>query len=237
MRPRGAVIVSIAAGILLGSTTPVAGDTAETIGTSRGGTAITAQYQGPQHPRAVLVVLGSMHGRERAGEPIVERLRSLGPPAQIGWWLIRTMNPDGDRRENLRGVDLNRNFPNAWIPQGPRGGPKWSGPRPASEPETRAVIAFLERVRPDALLSFHQPFGVVDLSHVRARPAAREFASDLGLPARVVRCSGPCHGTLTGFADSLGAIAITIELPGRVTPAFEARAARAVVRFGERLGR
>ena len=37
------------------------------------------------------------------------------------------------------------------------GGATNSGPRPASEPETKAVMAFLREIRPIYVVSFHQP--------------------------------------------------------------------------------
>ena len=250
LRMRPALIAAVTAVALLtagqalegprAAASAMADGTTELIGNSREGRPIVATYRGPSQPRAVLVVLGSMHGLETAGESVVRRLRRAGGlPEGVGLWLVPTMNPDGRgrQRENAAGVDLNRNFPGDWRAQGPRGGPKWSGPRPGSEPETRAMVAFIERIRPDALVSFHQPFGVVDLTHPRARPQARLLARDLGLPARVVRCSGPCRGTLTGYADGLGAIAITVELPSRPDTALERRAARAVMALAGRLGR
>ena len=100
------------------------------------------------------------------------------------------------------------------------------------------MTEFLTKVRPAAVISFHQPFGVVDLSHERARQAAKALARDLRLPARVVNCSGPCHGTLTGWVDKeLTAIAITVELPPRVSKALVRRSVKGVLRLAGALGR
>jgi murein peptide amidase A len=214
--------------------------TSEVIGYSVQGKPIVAKYRGPADPAHVIVVLGSMHGLEIAGERVIKVLESRAVPPGVGMWLIPTMNPDGRgrQRENARGVDLNRNFPGDWRAQGRQGIPKWSGRGPASEPETRAVTRFMTRVSPDALISFHQPFGVVDLSHRRARPAAIQLAKDMRLPARVVNCSGPCRGTLTGWVDrELEGIAITVELPSRVSKGLITRSARGVLRLAEGLGR
>lgn len=238
---RMGVAVGIAITAALSTATPVsAAGESTVIGTSVQGEKITATYLGEPDAEHVIVVVGSMHGLEIQGERVIKTLKKATPPPGVGMWLIPTMNPDGRgrQRENARGVDLNRNFPGDWREQGRRGAPKWSGRGPASEPETKAMTDFLTRVQPDALISFHQPFGVIDLSHERARPAARQLARDLRLPARVVNCSGPCHGTLTGWVDdAFGAIAITVELPPQVSPSLVARSARGVLRLAKGLGR
>ena len=89
-----------------------------------------------------------MHGDERAGTRVVRRLRRLPLPAGVDLWLVPTMNPDGaaaDVRTNAHAVDLNRNFPRYWRSAG-AGTATWSGPSPASEPETRALQALLRSV-------------------------------------------------------------------------------------------
>lgn len=63
-------------------------------------------------------------------------------------------------RANLRGVDLNLNFPAAWEavcdrkPKSP-GHRDYPGEAPLCEPETRALAAWTEEQMPDALLSLH----------------------------------------------------------------------------------
>lgn len=205
-----------------------------TIGTSRDGIPIRAFLIGEPDAEVRIVVLGQMHGDEPAGRRVISALRGLKAPEGTAFWLIPTMNPDGYRertRTNRRGVDLNRNFPMQWRAQD-RGTHEWSGPRAASEPETRAVMGFLKDVQPTALLSFHQPFGIVDITHAPARKVGRQLARWMDLPARAVGCSGPCRGTLTEWATAeLDAIAITVELPAVVTQSDVNRAARAVERL------
>lgn len=214
--------------------------TREVIGTSVEGRPITATHRGALDAPVQIVVLGQMHGNEEGGRKVVDELRSRPVPTGVGIWLITSLNPDGhraDTRVNARGVDLNRNFPDRWREQR-RGTDQWSGPRAASEPETRALVAFLERVRPTALLSYHQAYDLVDITHPASREAGRRLAAWMGERAASVPCSGPCHGTLTQWVSTaLAAVAITVELDDRVSAAEARRAARAVLRLGTWLGR
>ncbi len=233
-------VAALVAGLLAATAAPAAAapaaDAREVIGTSREGRPIVARHYGAPDAPVQLLVLGQMHGTEPGGRRVVAQLSGLAPGESVGLWVISTMNPDGadaGTRANARGVDLNRNFPANWRKR-PRTGWGWSGPRASSEPETRAMMAFLERVRPTALISFHQALDVVDITHPRARAAGRELARLMGERASVVRCHGPCTGTLTQWASAhLDTISITVELDGRVSAGESRRAARAVLRLGD----
>jgi protein MpaA len=161
------------------------------------------------------LVLGSMHGDERAGTRVVRRLRNLPLPAGVDLWLVPTMNPDGAAtgvRTNAHGVDLNRNFPRFWRSAG-AGTATWSGPSPGSEPETRAVRALLRSVGARTVLSFHQPLHGVDSYRAKSVSLVRRLARELDLPVRSFDCSGGCHGTLTDWANHrLAGRAVTVEL-------------------------
>lgn len=200
------------------------------IGRSLDGRVISAERVGADEASTVVVIIGQMHGDERAGRRVVDALRRAALDADTTMWLVPSMNPDGHhgaRRSNARGVDLNRNFPMNWRRSAT------SGARAASEPETQAVMRWLTEVRPDAVLALHQPFAVVDLTHSRSRPAGRALARWMGLAARPVGCSGPCRGTLTEWVDrELGAIALTVELPKTTTTSMIDRTADAITRLG-----
>ncbi len=208
------------------------------IATSNQGRPIVARHVGAKNAPVQIVVIGQMHGSEPGGQEVVADLADRTPPKGVGIWLITSMNPDGNARGtrvNASGVDLNRNFPYGWR-AGDRG-IYWPGPRAASEPETRGMIRFLTAIKPTAVLSYHQAFDVVDISHEFSRPAGRQLAEYMGESTSAVGCAGVCRGTMTQWIDhELKAIAITVELDGQVSAKEADRAASAVLRLGSWLG-
>ncbi len=86
-------------------------------------------------------------------------------------WVIPMFNVDGNVkmwnhdkwwRKNVRGgygVDLNRNYPTGWNKCNGSSGRKTSqtyrGPSPASEPETKVMMDFIEKTRPVFDISYH----------------------------------------------------------------------------------
>jgi protein MpaA len=156
----------------------------ESIGRSVRGRPIYGYLLGPPGGRAVLVV-GCTDGDEPAGMAIVTALRRLEPPIGVDLWFIPTINPDGvavGATGNAHGVDLNRNFPYRWRNLGGSGHFN-SGPRPLSEPETRALHRFLLRIKPRLAIWFHQPLALVDDSQGSPR-LERTFGRLIGLPLR-----------------------------------------------------
>jgi protein MpaA len=178
-----------------------------------------------------VLVVGDVHGNERAGERIVARLRRVRTPRGVRFWLVRTANPDGvaaGTRQNARGVDLNRNFPYRWRP-GPRG--TYSpGPRPASEPETRALERLVRRVRPQLAIYYHQHMRIVVRAPAADLSLQRAYARRSGLPLRALP---PYHGTAVSWENHAvrGGSAFVVELPaGRPDARPHARAVLALAR-------
>jgi murein peptide amidase A len=158
-----------------------------------------------------VVLVATMHGNEGAPRQILRSLRGGSAIHGVDLWLVPAYNPDGlaaHTRRNAHGVDLNRNYPYHWVDLD---GNYESGSHPASEPETRAMMRFLTDIRPDYVLSFHQPLHGVDTDN--KRPAfSRRVAHTLQLPATTLDCGGVCHGTMTGwFNDRFKGFALTVE--------------------------
>jgi murein peptide amidase A len=190
-------------------------------GTSVLGRPLRAYRVGDRRSGVTAVLLGNMHGNEPAGVRLVKAVLADRRVRGVDVWVVPTINPDGlaaDTRQNAHGVDLNRNWAHRWRPQT---GPYDSGPRPFSEPETRAMRRFLDRVDPRFVVSFHQPLHGVDSDAAKNRHLLNRLARNLHLPKKPLRCSGVCHGTMTGWYNAHhGGSAITVELGPRPSAAY-----------------
>ena len=184
-----------------------------------------------------VLVIGNVHGDERAGLRVVRRLRHSAVPRGTDLWLVRSMNPDGlasGRRTNAHRVDLNHNFPRWWVRAG-RGTTAWSGPSAASEPETRHVIALVRRIRPALTVVIRQPLHGVDSSRAKSPATVRALARESRLPLRSFACHGRCHGALIKWHDrAVQGSGAGVWMGQRAPLGRVFRVARAVLRVGMR---
>ncbi|GAA0627391.1 hypothetical protein GCM10009547_33660 [Sporichthya brevicatena] len=196
-----------------------------TIGTTVRGRQIRAYRLGEANATRTVVLIGVMHGSERAPGLTLRRLRDTAKTVTgVDLWVIPVLNPDGaatGRRANARGVDLNRNFPHRWSRS-----VSGAGRKAASERETKAIMRFLDRVDPDVVVSLHQPFAAIDTSQNKRRGLVRALSRELQLPRRDIDCGGPCRGTLTGWFNATHAgEAVTVEFGPRPTKNYLRRTA------------
>jgi protein MpaA len=164
------------------------------------------------HGEDCVLLIASIHGNEGLGTPLLERLlRHLREhPEHLEGRrvvLVPEANPDGlarGSRRNARGIDLNRNFPARNFRRG--GG----GDFPLSEPEARALCGLVRSIRPDRVVSIHQPLALVDYDGP-GRELAAEMAAGTDLP---VRRLGARPGSLGSWVGrDLGIPIVTVELP------------------------
>lgn len=175
---------------------------------------IVAWHVAPGDAHRSVLVVGSIAGDETGGIAVAKVLASQPAIAGVSLWLIPDANPDGavrGTRVNADGVDLNRNFPFRWRRLDALGSRYYSGPRPGSEPESRAIEAFLRRTRPGLTVWLHQPYAMIDDSQGLLW-AERELGRALGLPLGRL----PDYpGSAIGWNDHLvPASAFDVELPG-----------------------
>lgn len=172
-------------------------------------------------PRVLMI--GGIHGDELTSVSLsflwMERLSTerLQP---FHWRVMPSANPDGllarpSRRMNLRGIDLNRNFPSAdwearakeyWQRRTGSDPRRFPGTHALSEPEAQWLAAHIEAFQPHAIVSVHAPYGILDFDGPRDPP--QRFG-----PLRLQQL-GTYPGSLGNYAGTdLGLPVITLELP------------------------
>lgn len=154
----------------------------------------------------------------RAGIPFGE-YDVAGLLENVSIWFIPMLNPDGvtlvlegpgavahaalvkelrqgaghfrDWKSNIRGVDLNRQFPTGWremVNPVRRPGPAYyKGKEPLSEPEARALYDFTLARRPAMVLSYHQQGEVIFWYY---RQKGEQLARDRRIVQRMARLTG-----------------------------------------------
>jgi predicted deacylase len=192
------------------------------LGHSAEGRAISVASLGTG-PRTLLLI-GTIHGDEPQGEDVIARLlKDLeANPALLGdtrLVAVPVANPDGKARRtrgNARGVDLNRNFPMRWAPSAP--GRTFGGPFPLSEPESRLLLALIDREKPNLIVSFHADRRCNNSDGAAAAAIAREMARRNGY--RLLPDIGyPTPGSLgQQAAYGMGIPIVTLEV-GHEAPA------------------
>ena len=176
----------------------------------------------PESGSADVVILSSIHGDEAETTVVVsEALRCL-PVRDLRAAVILCGNPDGivrGTRGNARGVDLNRNFPTSNWSADPvcyksrandaRDIALSPGSKPASEPETTALLSLLERLKPRGVVTLHSALACVDDSG--ASHLGRQLADRCALPF-LTEIGYPTPGSMGTWASERGLNLVTLEL-------------------------
>jgi len=167
---------------------------------------------------ARVLILGGVHGDEIEGIwGALGLLRAFSEnfPFRLTVTLVPMFNLDGvlmRERRNSRGVDLNRNLPTRdWTDkiENPRYNP---GPHAGSEPESQALIDFLEKEKPHFILSLHSWKPVLNINgdcRAEATEIARltgyEIEESIGYP------TPGCLGTYAGLERQMPTLTYEIE--------------------------
>ena len=189
-------------------------------GTSVDGMPLTVYL--PGSGSADVVVLNAIHGDEPETTVAVSEALRCVPTGDLRAAVILCGNPDGlvrGTRGNANGVDLNRNFPTSnWRPDpvfyksranDARDIALSPGSAPASEPETRALLSLLDRLKPRAVVSLHSALACIDDSG--ASHLGRQLADRCALPF-LTEIGYPTPGSMGTWASERGLNLVTLEL-------------------------
>ena len=171
-----------------------------------------------------MLLIGGIHGDEYSSVSIVFKFMKKLEKHHSGlfhWKLVPVMNPDGllqrkSQRMNVRGVDLNRNFPTPnwykeshhyWVNKTRKNPRRYPGPAPLSEPESQWLAKEIAEFQPDVIVSIHAPYGILDFDGPSKRAPERFGELYLNL-------LGTYPGSLGNYAGVHKEIpVVTIELP------------------------
>lgn len=197
------------------------------LGSSVEGRAIDA-YVFPGPAKHTVLVLGGFHGDEPKSVFLARRwieLLRADRAASDGarWVVVPLVNPDGyakRKRRNARAVDINRNFPTQNWTHTARRSRMYGGPSPASEPETRSVMAAVKRFRPTRIVTIHSIGGEQHCNNYDGPGRALALAMRRHNRYPVTASIGyPTPGSFGAWAGVERNIAtITLELPSRNSP-------------------
>jgi predicted deacylase len=173
-----------------------------------------------------VVVIGGVHGTEYGYDVAHKLVKFLlanpaALPAGVQLDIIASANPDGRalrRRTNAHGVDLNRNFPaRNWRRFKKSGGS--SGRAPASEPETKALISFLEAGGYSRVITLHSRGPLVDYDGAGGWTLAKRFSRNARMPMFRLARTKHYYGSMGNWVPQrLHVPILTIELGNRQLP-------------------
>jgi protein MpaA len=160
-----------------------------------------------------IFIMATIHGNEAAGVTLVEQLSEHlreNPTVLAGKRvvLLPVANPDGmaaNTRENLHGVDLNRNFDAS-----NRVDSETNGQSALTEPESRVLQKIIKEYSPSRIVSIHQPLTCIDFDGPAGALASR-MAQYCDLPIKKLGAKPGSLGSFTG--EGLKIPTITFELP------------------------
>jgi predicted deacylase len=170
------------------------------------------------------LILGAIHGNEPTSAAVAQRLidhlraHPDDLPKRSAVAILPVANPDGlalKTRTNKNRIDVNRNFPSAnWARR--RRTQYFGGDQSSSEPETLAILAAFDQLRPARVISIHSMDAPCNNYDGPARHLAQAMSRHNGYPVKD-NIGYPTPGSLGNWAGTDRQIPIvTLELPRKL---------------------
>jgi protein MpaA len=207
---------------------PTPATAVRTLGKTVEGRALTLHLfeDSARKPGETVLILGGIHGNEGTSAGVCRELLAWLPQHPELWRdrriaIVAEANPDGLARRlrtNANLVDLNRNFP-AQNWKKTRRSSFFGGEAPASQPETKLLIALIEELRPSRIVSIHSMDDPCNNYDGPGGTLARAMAACNGYPVKA-SIGYPTPGSFGSWAGGdRGIPVITLELPNRAPTA------------------
>jgi hypothetical protein len=192
--------------------------------------------------RSLLIIAGVHGGYEwntvALADQLIEYLKTNPDivPEENTLFILRILNPDGyardlgaDGRANANNVDINRNWDANWQPKW-SGTQCWSkrvitaGSKPFSEPETQALMRFIQAYQVERIINYHSAglgifAGGTNDQNSKALANALAQVSPYSFPPVATDCQ--FTGQLIDWASAQGIAAVDVELSNHTETDFE----------------
>jgi len=200
-------------------------------------------YRFGSGPTERLIVAGMHGGGEYNTVQLADELMAyliehpeIVPP-DVTLYILHDLNPDGAARAhsylgraNADGVDLNRNWPDGWKKDWVRTG-CWTqtyvtgGKAPASEPETKALMAFIKSHHFDGLINYHSAALGVFAGGVPPTDASKKLAQAVAAVSTYkyppVNTGCEYTGGMVDWTADLGIPSVDVELTNHTDTDFD----------------
>lgn len=131
-------------------------------------------------PEGKILFISGIHGDEYSAISMtylwMQNMQKHKDQTRQHWLFFPLVNPDGlyrspATRVNANNIDLNRNFPSPdwdelalkyWKKYYHKNKRRYPGKQANSEPETQWLVETINTFKPDAIISIHAPYGLLD---------------------------------------------------------------------------
>ncbi|MCR4924543.1 MAG: hypothetical protein K5931_11100 [Lachnospiraceae bacterium] len=190
-------------------------------GTSMGGLDIPLLILGNKEAAHSIMIQSSIHGREyivsQVTMAIIEYYAKEFSRGKLGdlykstcFYIVPMANPDGviiaqaadpEWKSNMKGVDINRNFPAMWDSTISRDDPSsmnFKGHHAASESETRALMSIAKARDYSCFISYHQKGDIIYYDDDYTTPQVSEMSALLAERFSRINMYEPVNAKLSG---------------------------------------